>query len=24
MIPGEYFLSKEPILANVGRKTIKI
>ena len=24
MIPGEYFLSKEPIIANVGRKTIKI
>jgi urease subunit beta len=24
MIPGEYFLSKEPILANMGRKTIKI
>jgi urease subunit beta len=24
MIPGEYFLSKEPILANVGRKTYKI
>ena len=24
MIPGEYFLSKEPILANVGRKTIEI
>jgi urease beta subunit len=24
MIPGEYFLSKNPILANVGRKTIKI
>lgn len=24
MIPGEYFLSKSPILANVGKKTIKI
>ena len=24
MIPGEYFLSKTPILANVGKKTIKI
>ncbi len=24
MIPGEYFLSKNPILANVGKKTIKI
>ena len=24
MIPGEYFLSKDPILANVGRKTVKI
>ncbi|TLX88742.1 MAG: urease subunit beta [Thaumarchaeota archaeon] len=24
MIPGEYFLSKDPILANVGKKTIKI
>jgi len=24
MIPGEYFLSKKPILANVGKKTIKI
>jgi urease subunit beta len=24
MIPGEYFLSKRPILANVGKKTIKI
>ncbi|HEY7695201.1 MAG TPA: urease subunit beta [Nitrososphaeraceae archaeon] len=24
MIPGEYFLSKKPIVANVGKKTIKI
>ena len=24
MIPGEYFLSSNPILANVGKKTIKI
>jgi urease subunit beta len=24
MIPGEYFLSKNPILANVGKKTIRI
>lgn len=24
MIPGEYFLSKNPILANLGKKTIKI
>ncbi|MDQ5869123.1 MAG: urease subunit beta, partial [Thermoproteota archaeon] len=24
MIPGEYFLSKEPIVANVGRKALKI
>jgi len=24
MIPGEYFLSKNPIVANVGKKTIKI
>jgi urease subunit beta len=24
MIPGEYFLSRNPILANVGKKTIKI
>ena len=24
MIPGEYFLSKNPITANVGKKTIKI
>ena len=24
MIPGEYFLSKNPIIANVGKKTIKI
>jgi urease subunit beta len=24
MIPGEYFLSKNPIMANVGKKTIKI
>jgi urease subunit beta len=24
MIPGEYFLSKNPILANVGKKTIKV
>ena len=24
MIPGEYFISKKPVLANVGRKTIKI
>ena len=24
MIPGEYFISKNPILANVGKKTIKI
>jgi urease subunit beta len=24
MIPGEYFLAKNPILANVGKKTIKI
>ena len=24
MIPGEYFMSKNPILANVGKKTIKI
>ena len=24
MIPGEYFLSKNPILANVGKKTVKI
>jgi urease subunit beta len=24
MIPGEYFLSKSPIIANVGKKTIKI
>jgi len=24
MIPGEYFLSKKPIIANVGKKTIKI
>jgi len=24
MIPGEYFLSNTPILANVGKKTIKI
>ena len=24
MIPGEYFLSKSPILANLGKKTIKI
>jgi len=24
MIPGEYILSKNPILANVGKKTIKI
>lgn len=24
MIPGEYFLSKSPILANVGKKTINI
>jgi urease subunit beta len=24
MIPGEYFLSKNPILANIGKKTIKI
>ena len=24
MIPGEYFLSKYPVIANVGRKTLKI
>jgi urease subunit beta len=24
MIPGEYFLSKNPIIANIGKKTIKI
>jgi len=24
MIPGEYFLSREPIVANLGRKTAKI
>lgn len=24
MIPGEYFLTKNPIIANVGKKTIKI
>lgn len=24
MIPGEYFLSREPIVANQGKKTIKI
>jgi urease subunit beta len=24
MIPGEYFLSKNPVVANVGKKTIKI
>lgn len=24
MIPGEYFLSKDPVIANVGRKTRKI
>lgn len=24
MIPGEYFLSKNPILANVGKKSIRI
>jgi urease subunit beta len=24
MIPGEYFLSKSPILANVGKKKIKV
>ena len=24
MIPGEYFLSKEPIVANMGRKMLKI
>ena len=24
MIPGEYFLSKEPIVANIGRKMLKI
>ena len=24
MIPGEYFLSRNPIIANVGKKTIKI
>jgi urease subunit beta len=24
MIPGEYFLSRNPILANAGKKTIKI
>jgi urease subunit beta len=24
LIPGEYFLSKEPVVANIGRKVIKI
>lgn len=24
MIPGEYFLSKDPVIANRGRKTVKI
>ncbi len=24
MIPGEYFLSREPIFANQGKKTVKI
>ncbi|MGB8449403.1 MAG: urease subunit beta, partial [Nitrososphaeraceae archaeon] len=24
MIPGEYFLSKAPVVANIGRKVIKI
>ncbi|MGI0048809.1 MAG: urease subunit beta, partial [Nitrososphaera sp.] len=24
MIPGEYFLSDEPVIANRGRKTVKI
>ncbi len=24
MIPGEYFLSQKPVIANVGRKTIKL
>jgi urease subunit beta len=24
MIPGEYFLSREPIVANQGKKTVKI
>jgi urease subunit beta len=24
MIPGEYFLSSEPVIANKGRKTVKI
>ncbi|MDE3178577.1 MAG: urease subunit beta [Acidobacteriota bacterium] len=24
MIPGEYFLAKEPVVANVGRRTVEI